>query len=110
EVEMNRRFARCLPLASVALPLSSALAQPPESAQEPTPLDMEEVVVTGTASPERTKYESSVAITTFSEADIDREAPLSTADLLSSVPGFWVESTSGTTQGNVFARGIIQDG
>ncbi len=26
------------------------------------------------------------------------------------MPGFWVESTAGTTQGNVFARGIIQDG
>jgi outer membrane receptor protein involved in Fe transport len=30
--------------------------------------------------------------------------------LVANVPGFWVEQTSGTTQGNVFARGIIQDG
>lgn len=73
-------------------------------------LEMEEVVVTGTASLGRTKFESSVGITTFSSDQIAKTAPASTADLISAVPGFWVESTSGTTQGNVFARGIIQDG
>ncbi len=71
---------------------------------------MGEVVVTGTGSRERTKYESSVAISTFDAEDIAQQAPASTADLISAVPGFWVESTSGSTQGNVFARGIIQDG
>ncbi|MBN1239443.1 MAG: TonB-dependent receptor plug domain-containing protein, partial [Gammaproteobacteria bacterium] len=105
---MFHRFVRHLPLASLIVPLSST-AQGPE-AEVASPLGMEEIVVTGTASPERTKYESSVAITTFEEADIQREAPSSTADLLRSVPGFWVEATAGTTQGNVFARGIIQDG
>lgn len=71
---------------------------------------MEEIVVTGTASRARTKYESSVGISTFDRADIARQSPSSTADLISSVPGFWVESTAGETQGNVFARGIVQDG
>lgn len=71
---------------------------------------MEEVVVTGTASKARTKFQSSVGISTFDHADIARHAPASTADLISAVPGFWVESTSGTTHGNVFARGIVQDG
>src|SRR5690606_21334983 len=107
EVAMLRSFARHLPL-TFLIPLTG-LAQPIQDA-EVTPLSMEEVVVTGTASAERTKYESSVAITTFEAEDLRREAPQSTADLLESVPGFWVESTSGTTQGNVFARGIIQDG
>ena len=65
---------------------------------------------TGTASRVRTKFESSVAISTFDRADIARLAPSSTADLIAAVPGFWVESTAGTTQGNVFARGIVQDG
>ncbi|HEX7080559.1 MAG TPA: TonB-dependent receptor [Gammaproteobacteria bacterium] len=106
---MSRRFVQHLPLVSFLIPLAS-VAQAPEDEEEATPLDMEEIVVTGTGAPERTKYESSVAITTFEEVDIAREAPLSTADLLRAVPGFWVESTSGTTQGNVFARGIIQDG
>ena len=70
----------------------------------------EEVIVTGTAVPERTKFDSSVAISTFSARDIAQQAPASSADLIAAVPGFWVESTAGTTQGNVFARGIIQDG
>ena len=71
---------------------------------------VEEVIVTGTAVPQRTKFDSSVAISTFSARDIAQQAPESSADLISAVPGFWVESTAGTTQGNVFARGIIQDG
>ncbi|HEX5786743.1 MAG TPA: TonB-dependent receptor [Woeseiaceae bacterium] len=71
---------------------------------------MEEIVVTGTAARSRTKFESSVGISTFDRAEIARLAPSSTAELVSAVPGFWVESTAGTTQGNVFARGIVQDG
>lgn len=81
------------------------------STESPTGLfGVEEVIVTGTAVSERTKFESSVAISTFDADAIAQQAPASSADLISSVPGFWVESTAGTTQGNVFARGIIQDG
>jgi outer membrane receptor protein involved in Fe transport len=101
-----------------ATPTDPNQGQPTAPAQSGSPADEEdkglfsmgEVVVTGTASKERTKYESSVAISTFDENDIAQQAPASTADLISAVPGFWVESTAGTTQGNVFARGIIQDG
>ena len=61
---MFRRFARHLPL--ITMVPAAALAQPvQDTEEETTPLSMEEVIVTGTASPERTKYESSVAITTF---------------------------------------------
>ncbi|HZD53695.1 MAG TPA: TonB-dependent receptor [Woeseiaceae bacterium] len=80
---------------------------PPEPAGE---FGMDEIVVTGTASRVRTKFDSSVAISTYDRGDIARQSPSSTADLVSAVPGFWVESTSGTTHGNVFARGIVQDG
>lgn len=85
-------------------------AAPPREASVTDPFSMQEVVVTGTASKERTKYESSVAISTFTAEDIAQQAPASTADLISAVPGFWVEAIAGSTQGNVFARGIIQDG
>ena len=87
--------------------------QPEAFVQRETPtrsFAMEEIVVTGTASKTRTKYESSVGISTFDRADIARYSPSSTAELISAVPGFWVESTAGTTHGNVFARGIVQDG
>lgn len=88
--------------------LAQQAAPPPD---EPDALfGVEEIIVTGTAVSERTKFDSSVAISTFDADTIAQQAPASSADLISSVPGFWVESTAGTTQGNVFARGIIQDG
>lgn len=98
----------------------AAAATPADTPKPPAPdtslgapaeqFGMDEIVVTGTASRARTKFESSVAISTFDRADLARRVPSSTADLISAVPGFWVESTAGTTQGNVFARGIVQDG
>lgn len=89
---------------------SIVLAQQAQTDQQSALFGVEEIVVTGTAVRERTKFESSVAISTFGAEDIQQQAPASAADLISAVPGFWVESTSGSTQGNVFARGIIQDG
>src|SRR5262245_32729047 len=99
--------------ADQAPPGATTQAPPSDTAQSPedqTPFEMGEVVVTGTAVKERTKFQSRVAISTFDAEDIQQQAPASTADLVSAVTGFWVESTSGTTQGHVFARGIIQDG
>lgn len=106
---MAHRHSLQLLLPLAVLPWSIR-AQQPDGTPSDELFSMEEIVVTGTASDARTKYQSSVAISTFDEQDIERQAPLSTADLLRAVPGFWVESTSGATQGNVFARGIIQDG
>ena len=89
---------------------SAVLAQAQTTPPSESVFGVEEIVVTGTAVAERTKFDSSVAISTFDAEDIEQQAPASSADLLAAVPGFWVESTSGATQGNVFARGIIQDG
>ncbi|HEY5809740.1 MAG TPA: TonB-dependent receptor [Povalibacter sp.] len=83
---------------------------PGETRESSALFGTEEIIVTGTAVSERTKFDSSVAISTFDADAIAQQAPASSADLISAVPGFWVESTAGTTQGNVFARGIIQDG
>ncbi|MGH8187842.1 MAG: TonB-dependent receptor domain-containing protein, partial [Steroidobacteraceae bacterium] len=114
-----RRGARSETSDPVAAHLAK-VSQPPRRSQftrEVEPIasqtslfGVEEVIVTGTAAPKRTKFASSIAISTFSTDDITQHSPASSADLISAVPGFWVESTSGTTQGNVFARGIIQDG
>ena len=107
----NVRLALGLAVAlDVALGTVAAAAQEPPAATEDSLFGVEEVIVTGTAVAERTKFDSSVAVSTFNSADIAQQAPASSADLISAVPGFWVESTAGTTQGNVFARGIIQDG
>ncbi|MGI9039891.1 MAG: TonB-dependent receptor [Gemmatimonadales bacterium] len=73
------------------------------------PLTLEALVVTGTRTPER-KLESSTAITTLNAEEVRERAPRSTADLLSAVPGFYVESSGGEVGGNLFARGLPADG
>jgi iron complex outermembrane recepter protein len=106
EIPVRRHPITALSMLAITF---NASAQTPAE-ESASPFALEEVVVTGTAYEGRTKFESSVAISTFNAEEIAQQAPTSTADLISAVPGFWVESTAGTTQGNVFARGIIQDG
>lgn len=69
-------------------------------------LDLERIVVTGSGGRGQTKLESSVSITTLDSEQLAREAPLGTADLLESVPGFWVEDSGGETNNNVAPRGL----
>ncbi|GFE89012.1 TonB-dependent receptor domain-containing protein [Steroidobacter agaridevorans] len=104
------RLAQATEPAPAPLPQTQEQGGGGEQAPADSLFGVEEVIVTGTAVAERTKFDSSVAISTFNAEDIAQQAPSSSADLISAVPGFWVESTAGTTQGNVFARGIIQDG
>ncbi len=72
-------------------------------------LNMDEIVTTASRNP-LTKIESSVAITTANSAQIRERKPRSTADLLSVIPGFYVESSGGVGGNNLFPRGIPQDG
>lgn len=72
-------------------------------------MNFSEVVVTGTNNP-KSKIESSVAITTLSSQQINQAPPQSSADILKSVPGFYVESSGGEGGNNLFARGIPADG
>lgn len=72
-------------------------------------LQMTDIVVTGTRTPER-KIESSTAITTVSARQIRERQPRSTADMVKVVPGFYVESSGGEVGGNLFARGLPADG
>jgi outer membrane receptor protein involved in Fe transport len=72
-------------------------------------LSLDQVVVTGVQN-NKTKLQSSVAITTISAKQITEVAPRGTADLLKSVPGFYVESSGGKGNANVFARGLPSSG
>ena len=72
-------------------------------------LNMDSIIVTGTTNP-LSKLESSVAITTMNAEEISTKAPLSTAQMLEVIPGFWAESSGGEGGNNLFARGIPQDG
>jgi len=71
------------------------------------PLNLEAVVVTGTATP-RTRLETSNATTVLSAADVTRASPRSTTEILRYVPGFTrVESSGGEVNENISMRGIL---
>jgi outer membrane receptor protein involved in Fe transport len=72
---------------------------------------LEEVVVTGrVGTRELTKPELSFAATTIDADRLRFIAPLSTAEVFKSVPGFWVEASGGEASNNVRSRGIPTDG
>ena len=71
------------------------------------PLQLQEMVVTGTQSP-RTNLDASVAVTTLSAQEVHQAAPRSTTEMLRYVPGFTrVESSGGEVNQNVVIRGIL---
>ncbi|MFQ5548446.1 MAG: TonB-dependent receptor [Woeseia sp.] len=68
---------------------------------------IEEIITTGTpGGGEMRKLDASFSITTANDADIEKFAPKSTADLLKIVPGVWAESSGGVSGANVFVRGF----
>lgn len=72
-------------------------------------LDFDEIIVTGTSVGKR-KFEASYAITTSSDVELTRIAPLSTADLLGQMPGVFAESTGGEASNVYRVRGIPNEG
>ena len=66
---------------------------------------MNDVVVTGTFNPQ-TKLESSVAVTTLTNRQIQNRVSRGTADLLMAVPGFRVNSDGGEAANSVSPRGL----
>jgi len=71
------------------------------------PLQLQEMVVTGTQSP-RQNLAASVAVTTLSAREVEQAAPRSTTEMLRYVPGFTrVESSGGEVNQNIAMRGIL---
>jgi len=71
------------------------------------PLQLQEMVVTGTQTP-RMNIDASVAATTLSATEIQQSAPRSTTEMLRYVPGFTrVESSGGEVNENITIRGIL---
>ena len=69
--------------------------------------NIEKIVVTGTFSGKSVaKEEASFAVSSFSEDDMIKIAPKSTADLFKAIPGVWAESSGGVAGANVFVRGF----
>ncbi|MBO9708520.1 MAG: TonB-dependent receptor [Caulobacter sp.] len=86
----------------------------PATAVEPapeTPAQVEEVVVVGTPGGKGIdKLAASFAVTTVNADDITKASPKSTAELLTLVPGVWVETSGGVAGANVFVRGFPATG
>ena len=71
------------------------------------PLQLQDMVVTGTTTP-RQNLAASVAVTTLSSQEVEQAAPRSTTEMLRYVPGFTrVESSGGEVNQNISMRGIL---
>jgi outer membrane receptor protein involved in Fe transport len=68
-------------------------------------LNLEEVVVTGTAT-RASKMKQSVSVSTLSTETIEMSAPGNSAEVLRSVPGIRAESTGGEGNANINVRGL----
>jgi outer membrane receptor protein involved in Fe transport len=101
-----------LPALAIALAAHPALAQSAPAApdaKETAPSD--EIIVTGRAgNSEQRKVETSYAVSTISQETLAMKSPRGVGEALKNVPGFWIESSSGETGGNVRVRGIPNDG
>ena len=71
---------------------------------------VEELIVTARAGAEQRKVEASYAITTIGEEKLRLQSPVSVAEALKNVPGFWVEASGGEAGANIRARGIPMEG
>jgi outer membrane receptor protein involved in Fe transport len=93
-------------LGSIAIPATAQDMPAPAADTENS-----DIIVTGRAGAgDRSKLETSYAVTTLSNDAIRSRAPSSVTETLKSVPGFWVEASGGEGSGNVRARGIPVDG
>lgn len=102
-------------LSTVALAVLTLVSQaqaagqavPQDTANTAVTQEIQQVVVTGTASASGTrKIDTAFSITTASEEQLKSASPSSTADVLKLVPGVYAESTGGQSGANVEVRGF----
>jgi outer membrane receptor protein involved in Fe transport len=79
------------------------------SADAGNSLGFDTVVVTGTGVARR-KFDTSYAISNISASEIQKLAPLNTADLVGQMPGVQAEATGGEAQNIYRVRGIPNEG
>src|SRR3954469_3607681 len=97
--------------AAAASALACALPALAADAADSPNATVEELVVTGRAGSEaQKKVEASYAITAVTEEKLHMQAPVSVAEVLKNVPGYWVEASGGVGGANIRARGIPIEG
>ncbi|GAA3989925.1 TonB-dependent receptor [Mucilaginibacter dorajii] len=72
---------------------------------QPESSNLSEVVVTGVFD-KRKAINASIAISSLSAVQISKQAPVSAADLLKSIPGVYVNSSLGEIRNTVYSRGV----
>lgn len=97
-------------LLTLAVPAAQAAADNSKDKKSKDDKNIEQIVVTGAAGRGMRRTETSYSVTTLSGAEIERQAPKSTADLFKSTPGVWVESSGGQGGANIFVRGFASSG
>lgn len=90
-------------------PIALAQQQVADDAAVGTPESeggLQEVIVTGTTSKDRTVLTSSADIVPISPVDLEVKAPRSTDEVLELIPGMFVEDTAGAVSNNYSVRGL----
>lgn len=80
-----------------------------EASDVATGLSGDTIIVTGSSKAQK-KFDVSYAVTTLSNDDIQKMAPLNFADLLGQLPGIHAEATGGEVQNVYRIRGIPNEG
>ncbi|WP_242119753.1 TonB-dependent receptor [Sphingomonas lacusdianchii] len=92
------------PAATATVDTTTPPADPPQGSDD----GATDIIVTGSARAQR-RFDVSYAINSLSQADVQKIAPKSFADLLGTVPGIQVEATGGEVQNITRVRGIPTD-
>lgn len=97
------------PASNAAIAEQSQAAASAEQSTEPAEDDFNVIIVTGTATGQ-SKFRTSYAVTSFSNDDVAKLAPLNTADLLGQIRGVYAEATGGEASNVYRVRGIPNEG
>jgi outer membrane receptor protein involved in Fe transport len=96
-----------LTLINQAQAAGQAAPAAPDQAGAAVAAEIQQVVVTGTASARGTrKIDTAFSITTATEEQLKAASPSSTADVLKLVPGVYAEATGGQSGANIEVRGF----
>jgi outer membrane receptor protein involved in Fe transport len=92
-------------MAPTKVAFAAALAVAAISSAHAQALNLDEVVVTGTAT-RASKMKQSVSVSTMSTEAIEMSAPSNAADVLRAVPGIRAEASGGDGNANINVRGL----
>lgn len=91
---------------TAALAAPAALAQDgSEAASDNNAVNLDSVVVTGTATA-KTKLKAAVSVSTVGAEAIEQSSPRNAAEILRNIPGIRSESTGGEGNANIAVRGL----